>query len=449
MDDGPRRPTPTTVSAVRLVVTILALLTTACGSRTDLALSTDGGRAPSRRDASLPDAGPPPQCYYEPHGEPIELYTVGAHGEGVADPKMVVLEEGAETRLAFAVTHRHFWHSDIRLAEVFIGDAWPDGVRHGESMTLVGIDAHAPARLVRATTPDRLLMGWYRGDEAADRTPGVRVRPFDTAAWRPGEEQLIEEGAAYLYSLTELPGGDLLAVYRSHLMDGGSETRAVRLNPSGRPQDEPLTVVSALPGPWGAMAAWTGSAVLVASNGPEGTTVHRLDTDRRTLTLTTRIPPLAGRRPRAPTLVAHGGQAWIAWREDVPDEREMGVAMRLARLTAIGDLLNLPIEDPPALIGAPFLHISAAGALLRFAAEPDLTLTPTDPGYNRIVLRHISPDGEDLDRLEHPITHSLGQEHHFTVTASAGRRLYLSWSAIPPTGGNAIISLARYDCIVP
>ena len=126
-----------------------------------------------------PDAPPPlPDCTYVLHGEPIVLFT---YGDGVRSPMLARLSAGSPgvaARIAFGLIHEHFWHPDIRVADVAVGPAWPDGVSVTHPMTLYGIDAHSGGISVSPfwMASARVMVRRLAGDQSSVQPSASAIR---------------------------------------------------------------------------------------------------------------------------------------------------------------------------------------------------------------------------------------------------------------------------------
>lgn len=462
----------------------------ACGSKSGLLLgggesvpAGSGGASSGGQSAgggggvvdAGPDAPPPlPDCLYVPHGEPRVLFS---YVEGVHTPNLVRLDGN---RFAVGLIHEHFWHPEIRVAEISVGPSWPDGVQVTHGMLLYGIDAHAPGQLVPATTgPSELALLYYHADEAsAAVTPGVKLRRFDTTAWQPFDEVFVEKLGGYAYSLAPGPslgkgmgwaGLGYGMTWRSATSGDASNyvvsTRVAVSDSAGNLVAGPVDVSapSAYPGV-GATVVWNGQHYLVARNdkpcdgaGPECAarlTLARFEPGvgaAAQLVDTGVVAPVPGRRARTPLLRSWAGATWVAWREQ-PIEAKPGddspSTLRLAAPSADGQVTQAAWQTEAHPDAGAELLASDQGLLLVWGERIDPTLPSHQVGHSRLVLRQLSKTGAELQELELPTSSLSSGTAYAVATLDEPRALLVAWTAQEAKpASHTQAYLARFDCM--
>jgi hypothetical protein len=427
-----------------------------------------------------PDAPPPkPDCTYHLPGDPIVVFS---YCEGVHTPMLVVLSggsSGSPARLAISLIHEHFWHPDIRVAELSISPSWPSGVVVSHAMTGYGVDAHAPGQVTRAAGDDHALaLFYFHADEASPNViPGVKFRRFDASAWAPQPELFVEQLGSYAYSMA--PGrapatngawaSDGYGVsWRSPVDDSSGESlispRVALLDAAGSIVRGPVSVgqASAYPG-IGATLAWTGQTYLLAHNprpcsGADPACANQLMLTRLEpgagqlqLVDTGVVPPLPGLRARTPLARSHAGATWLAWREqpfDAKPGEDVPSTIRLARSTATGELVGTPWQtDAHPDTGAELLA-SDQGVLLAWGERLDPALEPDTVGHSRLRLRQFSKSGEELQELALGTTRLSYGMAYSVATIDEPRALIVAWTAQDQKpGGQSVAYLMRLDCL--
>jgi len=416
-------------------------------------------------------APPLPDCTYVEHGSPIVLFT---YGEGVNTPTMVPLSSGSTgpARIAFSLIHEHFWHPELRVAEVEVTDAWPDGVSVKHPMLLYGIDAHAPGQMVNSTrSASELALLYFHADEASPNvTPGVKFRLFDTPSWKPADEVFVEKLAGYAYSiapgaLAGVGGHGYGVAWRSPTSGADSlvTARVAILDDVGGIVEGPVDVAPAMTYPGvGATVAWTGLGYLVAHNAPPcpgcPTQLHvaRMETtpgDSFGLNPSATLEPVPGRRARTPLLRSQAGQSWVAWREQ-PVESAPGSdptsRVRLGRLDASGALASAVWEVEAHPDAGAELRVSDQGVLLAWGERVDPSLEPHVVGHSKLHLEQFGKDGSPLQTIDFPTTSLTTGTAYSVVTLDSPRRLLVAYSAQPESPGQQPVAyLARFDCVEP
>ena len=410
-------------------------------------------------------------CVYVPRDDSIEMFT---YSEGVYSPLLVTLEDESPARLAYAVTHDHFWHPDIRVAEVTVAPDWPDGVSVAHGMQLYGIDAHAPGKLVRSTSPGGgLAMAYLHSDEAsASVIPGVKFRPFDTTAWQPGNEVFIEQEASVAYSISPGPSVDGSGAYagRGYLVSWRSPTveNSTLVEPRVALLDEAGGVVRAGIGvaplsdyPGSAAAVeWTGShyvgvvnrvcddddtgcepEVIVMRYAPGAPGQARMDEVGR-------VRPTPGRAPRLASMAAHGGRTWAAWREVGDPDDEEPTVVRLLQLDATGNVVGSTSDTPARPVSGPVLVASEQGVLVLWGELADDSLEPHELGRSRLVLLQHDHDGRLLERHDVATSELTFGTPYAATTIRSPRSLLVAWTARSTSAGQPSAAyLARFDCV--
>ena len=217
----------------KLGLTFVALLLGGgCGSKSGLALlsSGAGGSGGTSATGGGPSGGGPsgggpsgggaglggsagsvavlPDCRYEEVGKPVEVFQ---WTDGVRSPLLATLSGGVpngHAQLAVAATHEHFWHPDIRVAQVSIGPTGLHQLSVVKKMAGYGVDSHATGHLLR-TENGNLNLLYYHGDEANPSVvPGVKFRRFDTSSWQALPETTIEDKASFAFDIVAGPGVD-------------------------------------------------------------------------------------------------------------------------------------------------------------------------------------------------------------------------------------------------
>jgi hypothetical protein len=427
-----------------------------------------------------PDAPPLPYCVYVAHGDPIVLFT---YPEGVHTPTLAPVAPsapGKPARLAVGLIHEHFWHPEIRVAEISVGPAWPEGVKVTHEMLLYGIDAHAPGQLAPAADGGGdLALLYYHADEASPNvTPGVMFRRFDTKAWKPLPESFVEKLGGYAYAIApglglgkgmgwQNPGYGI--TWRSATSgDAGSAVVAPRVavtDVAGNIVAGPLDVAppSAYPG-IGATIAWTGSGYVLSHNarpctggGPE--CANRLGLARlepgvgpgAKLVETGDVSALPGQRARTPLVRAHAGNVFAAWREqpvDATPGSDPPSTVRLLRLDSTGKPAAAPWQVTAHPDSGAELSVSDQGVLLLWGERVDAALKPHEVGHSRLSLRQFSPTGEELQELSLATTALTTGTAYAVMPLAYPRALLVAWtSQEPKAGGHTQAHLARFDCV--
>ena len=489
----------------RTVHYLVGLLALACGSKSALligsAASDDGGAGAggagaggagaggasaggtsSGGGAGAPEAGvdappPLPDCLYVQHGEPIVIFT---YGEGVHTPTLAPITTTAPARIAVGLIHEHFWHPELRVAELTVGAAWPEGVSTTHGMLLYGIDAHAPGQLVPSTNgPGELALLYFHADEASPNvTPGVMFRRFDTGAWKPFDEVFVEKLGGYAYSLAAGPSlgkgmgwanlGYGMTWRSATSGDAGSPLVATRVgvsDASGNVIAGPVDVApaSAYPG-IGATIAWTGQSYVLASNArpcaasspdcANRLTLARLEPgvgSAAKLVETSVQPPAPGLRARTPLLRSFAGATWAVWREQKIDAKpgeDVPSRLHLASVNAVGQLgSDVWQADAHPDAGAELL-VSDQGVLLLWGERLDTAVQPHQVGHSRLRLKQLSKTGGELQELDLPTTSLTSGTAYSVTTLAEPRALLVAWtSQEPKPSGHAQAHLARFDCV--
>lgn len=423
-----------------------------------------------------PDAPPPlPDCTYVLHGEPIVLFT---YGDGVRSPMLARLSAGSPgvaARIAFGLIHEHFWHPDIRVADVAVGPAWPDGVSVTHPMTLYGIDAHSGGQLVPAADPSGgLALFYYHADEASPNvTPGLMFRRFDTAAWKPLPEVFVEKKADYGFSIAPGPVASLkgansqgyVVSYRGPVETDGAyitSTSVRMIDAEGAAVGGPVTVDApgAYPGT-GATTVFGGSTHLVASNaracpGDAPECAPRLTVaslGKLGLSTTATVPPNAAMRARTPLVRAHEGALWVVWREQplgTKPENDPPSTVRLVAIDSSGQLATVPWQTDAHPDAGAELSVSDQGVLLAWGERVDPKLPPQTVGHSRLRLRQFGKAGQELQELNVPTTELTTGAAYSVVTLAEPRAVLLAWTArSEKAAGKTEAYLARLDCVAP
>lgn len=435
--------------------------------------SGGAGNAGGSEDAGA-DAPPPlPDCTYVLHGEPIVLFT---YGDGVRSPMLARLSAGSPgvaARVAFGLIHEHFWHPDIRVADVSVGPAWPEGVSVTHPMTLYGIDAHSGGQLIPAADGG-LALFYYHADEASPNvTPGLMFRRFDTAAWKPLPEVFVEKKADYGFSISPGPvasqkgasGQGYVVSYRGPVETDGAyitSTSVRMIDTEGATVSSPAAVDS--PGPYpgtGATSVFGGSTHLVVSNarpcpGDAPECAPRLTVaslGKLGLSTTATVPPNPNRRARTPLVRAHDGNVWVVWREQLlgaKPETDPPSTVRLVAIDASGQVATVPWQVDAHPDAGADLSVSDQGVLIAWGERVDPKLPPQTVGHSRLRLRQFGKAGQELQELTVPTTELTGGSAYSVLTLSEPRALLVAWTArSEKAAGKTEAYLARFDCAAP
>ncbi len=476
---------------------VVGLAAAACGSKSglfEMGASASSGGGPSSGGASAggsssggagntggivdagPDAPPPlPDCTYVLHGEPIVLFT---YGDGVRSPMLARLSAGSPgvaARIAFGLIHEHFWHPDIRVADVAVGPTWPDGVSVKHPMTLYGIDAHSGGQLIPAADPSGgLALFYYHADEESPNvTPGLMFRRFDTAAWKPLPEVFVEKKADYGFSIAPGPVASLkgassqgyVVSYRGPVETDGAyitSTSVRMIDAEGAAVGAPVSVDApgAYPGT-GATTVWGGTSHLVASNarpcpGDAPECAARLTVaslGKLGLSTTATVPPNPNMRARSPLVRADGGNIWVAWREQLvlsKPENDPPSTVRLVAIDPNGQLATVPWQTDAHPDAGAELSVSDQGVLLVWGERVDPKLPPQTVGHSRLRLRQFGKAGQELQELNVPTTSLTSGAAYAVVTLAEPRALLVAWTAqAESASSHAVAYLARFDCSLP
>ena len=415
------------------------------------------------------DAAPPlADCVYVQHGEPIVLFT---YSDGVNTPVLTGLSPGSAgepARFAMGLTHEHFWHPEIRVAEVNVKPQWPDGVSVEHSMILYGIDAHAPGQMVRAENGGLALL-YFHADEASPNViPGVKFRQFDTTSWTPFGEVFVEEWADYAFSIAPGPasaqkdseGLGYAITWRSAVSkEPGSAVspRVAVIDSAGSMLKGPIEVAepSKYPGV-GATVAWNGASYVVASNAracsndaPE--CANRLELSvlgKLGLTKTGSAAPNPGMRARTPLVRAWNGATWAAWREQLVQSKPEDDPPSIVRLSAVssdGQLAGGIWQTQAHPDAGAELLLSDQGVLLVWGERVDPQLPPQEVGHSRLRLLQFRKTGEALQELELMTTSLTTGTAYAVLPIAEPRALLVSWTG-EAKGSTSVAYLARFDC---
>lgn len=428
-----------------------------------------GGNGGSGGDAPLP---PKPDCSYVSDADPMILFT---YPEGVRSPLMATLDPGgaaSEARVAFAATHEHFWHPEIRIAELTIGADWPDGVAITQPMVAYGIDAHAPGHLVaRTDVPDALALAYYHGDLASPGvTPGVMFRAMDASTWAPQGDQFVEADAGYAYGIAPGPGFEpgagldgrgYLVAWRGAAGMEGVESRVALVDEQGSLLISPEAIAPAgdYPGP-GMDVAWSGQHYLIAVSGntctippcAHETTVFRYIVEGGGLAsfdVAAIFPAQSGYKPLTPTIVSGGGAVWVAWREiEETMQPDPSQVMRLERLDPTGASTGSAFASASGAVAGPSLTASDQGALLAWGELRDAAFGPNEVGHSAIVAHAFGKAGPPLGEIEIPTTQLSFGLPYAAVAIDQPRGILLGWSGLPSSApGPDVTYLTRLDCV--
>lgn len=452
----------------------------ACGGRTPL--RTDGAGAASGGDGAggagadsstggLGGAGvPPPPCAYAPPEQPLELFK---YGEGVHSPSIVALDRGApgtDARVAVAAMHEHFWHPNLRVAEVGIGEPWPGGVSVANPMVEYGIDAHAGGAPVRRVGDAAgLALVYYHGDEANPNiTPGVMFRRFNAASWLPEAELFVDTLGDSVFSTVQgevldaggRPAGEGYGVtWRSAAGDLSVPLLTV-LDENGQPTFTPIATSAPGAYPGGsATVAWTGERYLVggvwSSCGagepcaPNEVFVKRLEMapSGPQLVDSGAVFALPGYAPRRPTIASHRGATFMLWRERPAFVNEEPDVVRLARIGDDGAIVgDLALASRAPLLAGPFLRVSDQGVFVMWGEALDSTLPPEEIGHSALVVQAFDREGAALDQLSIPTSALSGGTLYAAEPVDHPRSMIVAWSAAGATSQVSSVFLTRLAC---
>lgn len=447
----------------------------ASGGSTSAGGSGGSGNVGGWIDAAV-DAPPPlPDCVYVQHGDPIVLFT---YPDGVRTPMLARLSPGSPgvaARIAFGLIHEHFWHPDIRVADVSVTAAWPEGVSIAHPMTLYGIDAHSGGQLVPALDPPGgLALFYYHADEANPNVkPGLMLRRFDTTSWKPFDEVFVEEHGDYGFAIAPGPvvaqkdpsGLGYAVTWRGPVENDGGYITATRIrliDSQGAPAGGSIEIdpPSAYPGT-GATVVHTGVSFIVASNsrpcpGDEAACANRLTISslgKLGLTKTAAAAPIAGMRARTPLVRSHDGQTWAAWREQLisaKPENDPSSIVRLVAIDASGHLAPTAWQTDAHPDAGAELSVSDQGVLLAWGERVDPKLPPQTVGHSRLRLRQFGKAGQELQELSIPTTSLTTGTAYSVTTLDEPRALLVSWTAQGETASSQSVAyLARFDCAAP
>lgn len=211
--------------ARRALVVSSVLFAAACG-RTDLdrreVVLVDGGAASvgaSPADAGLSDAmpdgaamldagadvetpPPPPPCPVAPVGAAVALVSFPDSPAGV--PRLVTLDDGASgagARVAIGTLkeNANTWHPEYRVARAEVLPAWPSGLSLDQPLVVWGVDSHAWAEMTSLPSGGLALLQNYGGELSAP--VGVKLRPFDTTTWTPGQDTYVDQQGESPYGI--------------------------------------------------------------------------------------------------------------------------------------------------------------------------------------------------------------------------------------------------------
>jgi len=430
------------------------------------------GTAGSGGDGPLP---PPPPCHLVSAG-PIVPFLSFAEGRTDA-PQMAVLDPGAPdqiARVAYQAVSEdaNFWHPEVRIESVSVGEAWPDGVTTAQAPTLYGFDAHAGAELARAPgASPGLALAFYHGDEASGSpAEGVKFRSFDPVRWTAGPESFVDPDGEAIYSLVagrsvdagQYQGDGYAAAWRGAFGDN-TEPKVAVLDATGAIVLGPIPVT--LPEPYPGRATdvvWSGASYLVATAfgactpggppcAPASMVVTRLQPSDGSLALASSVSVIqAGNEPRRPAIAAYGDSIFLEWSERIPDDDEAPRTVRLARLDPSGELLGSPetLADTAHPTAGIALSATSAGVVVMWGEAGDLALPSSTPGHSRIVLHHRELSGAPVDpAMQIPCTAFASVPSLSAAALDHPRSLLLSWAATSEDPNKVDMTfLARLDC---
>ncbi len=452
------------------LIAVALLLGGGCGSKSGLALPSSSGNGGSGGLSSTgggpPGGGPSggtsgfggsagsvtvlPDCVYEETSKPVEVFQ---WSDGLRSPLLATLSGGVpngHAQLAVAVTHGHFWHPDIRVAQVSIGPTGLHLLSVVKKMTLYGIDSHATGHLIR-TKNGNLNLLYYHGDEASPSVvPGVKFRRFDTGTWKPLPETTIEDKASFAFDMVAGPGvnesgtfsgtGRFIAWRGAVFGDSIVETKVGLINENGKLLRGP--VVAAGPasyGQFGAAVAWTGSNYLVATNEmlclddqpcSNGITVSRFlpgGGNNASLSHTAAFPADPMLRARTPQLSGLGDTAFAVWRE-VGEEPGTVQTLRVNVLDGSGNSIGKETTYPIQGTAGPILHTSNQGAAVLYSELGDSD-GPSDAfGHTQIMLQQHAKTGQPLQTYALQTTSLTSGSPYAVAPLDHPRGLVVAWT---------------------
>ncbi len=401
--------------------------------------------------------------------------------EGNTDsPLMAVIHPGSAAeiaRLGYAAISEdaNFWHPELRVAELTVGDPWPGGIHVTHNPVLAGFDTHAWGWMVPASdSSGNLALVFYHADEASPSVvPSFKFRPFDTKTWQPGSEVVIDPSGSVSYGLCQgasvekgkYSGNGYAASWRAtSIGQNNVEPRLAVLNGQGGVVLGPLTMgpPEAYPGR-ATNVAWSSTTYLAVTSfvgcelspvpcAPRSVIVTRVDADG-SLSLASSIPALGENAPRRTVISSFQGSTWIAWSEaPLPLEGQADDAprtVRLGRLDSNGALVAEPITL--ATDAHPYLslsvHASEIGVLVAYPEIAAPELAPGDVGFGRVVVHHVSPDGDVLGApIAIATTQFANGPHASVVNLAKPRSALVSWASRSGEKQLNVTYLARLNC---
>lgn len=495
-----------TADRLRLAIPCVACLLVAptaasCGARSGLLdarrshapdagldASTVPGDGGPTSDVVSPDAAPALTCRLVPAGDPASI--VAMPDRHATAPSMVALTPGNEAEPArvalqfMASGGSSTLHPDTQVARVRIGAAWPGGVFLDRDPTLVGIEAHGWAEMVRAPGgSDELGFAWHGDPGGTSRT---MFRPFDLGAWTPGPSVDVSTTGEAALSLAAgkgtgafgagWDGEGYAVVWREYEPVEGEwpvGPAVAVLDTEGNILIGPHRVAAPTEYPGRApRVVWSGSTYVMATafvDCPEGD-----DLCSPASVVVTRVRPASGDAyddsgvdlvavipaaepgtvPRRPYVAAHEGRVYAAWAEGVLDDPENRRAVRVVELDATGAPTgndSVAAADVPLDLGVT-LTVGELGVVVVWGENGDASLSSGELGRSRLAARRFDLDLNPMnEKVVMQASRFNGYGWPWAVTLSEPRSVLLSWSAsaIGEDYGPDEVFLGRFDCVNP
>lgn len=443
---------------VRGACLILVVALSACGARSQLLGETEEEPTTTTSSSSSGSGGgtvaPPDPCLPVAAGEAAPLLSF-TDRHAVA-PSVALSPGGSRLFLqAFASGGTSPLHSDIQLAELAVGPAWPDVTIENGPATF-GLDAHGWG--VLAPSPpgrDEMILGWH-GDPGGVGRPLLRRLDLATNQGMPPSD--VTEDAEAVLDIA--PGADGYAVaWRQTFGDESWAPAVRRFDLDAAPTSTPLALTSPREYPGRSVAlTWTGSTYLAAIAfdtclpdeaelcREHAVVVDDLGAELGSAKIVATFPLRPDHAARRPYLASHGGRTYLAWAESLPDGEPATV--RLTELAADGTPIGTPLDvaaDLP-LLSRPTMIAGDGGVTIAWPETANHALPEHVVGHDALVITQLDADLEVLAaRVSVPIPRFETYGPSYGVALAEPRSLFFVIGARLPSGYDGVFG-ARFDC---
>jgi len=446
---------------------------------------SDAGAPDVASDAS-PDATVPPSCVLGLAGPPIEILSFA--DRHATAPSLVTLEPGSSSTpakvalQAFASGGNSPLHSDIELLRLRVETPWPDGTSIEQGPTPYGHDAHGWGELSQAAdAPSRLVLGWH-GDPNDD--PRVLLRFFDSANWKAAATSTVDPDGEAVLDLQ--PGASVggmgfgyadngyAIVWRSvDYQQGNAPSHPVVavLDDEGSVVLAPKSVAPSSDYPGVSPSViWSGTTYLMATGfsscelsdplcvpgAVAVTALHPASGDLVDDSHVEMVGAIKAHLPNAkvgrPSLAAHAGRVFVAWRESAAKDPPAFDALRVAELDGSGHVIAGPVDFGASASAQSRVTLSASdlGLVATYAEDGNPAASDTTLGRSRIVVHHL---GFDLTPKSNAVVINATRFETYrppeTAPLASPRGVLLTWAGMGTSkkGGYWVTYLARLDCM--